>query len=93
MTALGLHCFVWVFSSFGEWGLLFIAVLRFLIAVSSHCGAWALGTRASLVVAHGLSCPVASMWDLPQPGIKPVSPALAGRFFTIKLPGMPGSHH
>ena len=24
-----------------------------------------------------------SPWDLPNPGIKPVSPALAGRFFTI----------
>ena len=29
------------------------------------------------------------MWDLPQPGIKPVSPALAGRFFTTEPPGTP----
>ena len=27
--------------------------------------------------------------DLPDPGIKPESPALAGRFFTTVLPGMP----
>jgi len=27
--------------------------------------------------------------DLPDPGIKPVSPALAGRFFTTVPPGMP----
>ena len=27
------------------------------------------------------------MWDLLGPGIEPVSPALAGGFFTIKLPG------
>ena len=34
----------------------------------------------------GLSC---SMWDLPGPGIEPVSPALAGRFFTTEPPGKP----
>ena len=27
------------------------------------------------------------MWDLPRPGIKPVSPALAGRFLTTGPPG------
>ena len=27
--------------------------------------------------------------DLPNPGLKPVSPALAGRFFTTKPPGKP----
>ena len=29
------------------------------------------------------------MWDLPRPGIKPVSPALAGGFFTTEPPGKP----
>ena len=29
------------------------------------------------------------MWDLPGPGIKPVSPALAGGFFTTEPPGKP----
>ena len=29
------------------------------------------------------------MWDLPQPGIKSMSSALAGRFFTTKPPGKP----
>ena len=29
------------------------------------------------------------MWDLPGPGIKPVSPALADRFFTTVPPGKP----
>ena len=29
-------------------------------------------------------------WDLPGPGIKPVSPALTGRFFTTEPPGKPG---
>ena len=27
------------------------------------------------------------MWDLPGPGIEPVSPALAGRFLTTAPPG------
>ena len=42
LVALGLRCCVWAFSSCGEWGLLFIAVRRLLIAV------------ASLVAEHGL---------------------------------------
>ena len=42
LAALGLHCCVWAFSSFGGRGLLFIVVCRLLIAV------------ASLVVEHGL---------------------------------------
>ena len=44
------------FSSCGEWGLLFVAVCGLLIAVASLCcGARALGARASVVAAHGLS--------------------------------------
>ena len=31
--------------------------------------------------------PSHSPGDLPDPGTEPVSPALAGRFFTIELPG------
>ena len=30
---MGLHCFVWAFSSCGEWGLLFVVVCGFLIVV------------------------------------------------------------
>ena len=29
------------------------------------------------------------MWDLPRPGLKPVSPSLAGRFLTTVPPGKP----
>ena len=29
------------------------------------------------------------MWDLPGPGLEPVSPALAGGFLTTALPGKP----
>ena len=42
MAELGLCCWVRVFSSCGEWGLLFIVVRGLLIAV------------ASLVAEHGL---------------------------------------
>ena len=35
LTALGLRCCTQAFSSCGEWGLLFVAVCRFLIAVAS----------------------------------------------------------
>jgi len=33
----------------------------------------------------GLPCPLPG--DLPDPGIKPTSPAVAGRFFTTEPPG------
>ena len=33
--------------------------------------------------------PFASPADLPDPGIEPMSPALAGRFFTTEPPGKP----
>ena len=33
--------------------------------------------------------PFPSAGDLPDPGFKPVSPALAGRFFTTELPRKP----
>ena len=42
LTALGLRCCMWAFSSCGELGLLFVAVYRLLIVV------------ASLVAEHGL---------------------------------------
>ena len=39
------------------------------------------GTRASEAVAHGLNCSTAT-WNLPGPGIKPMSPAPAGGFLS-----------
>ena len=41
----------------------------------------------SLVVVHGLSWPMVRRILVPQPGIKPASPALEGRFFTTEPPG------
>ena len=31
------------------------------------------------------------MWDLPEPGIEPVSPKLQGRFLTTGPPGKPNT--
>ena len=45
-----------------------------------ECGLSSCGVRASLL---------RGMWDLPGSGIEPVSPALAGRFFTTEPPGKP----
>ena len=47
--------------------------LRALELRLSSCGTWA-------QLLHG-------MWDLPRPGLKPVSPALAGGFLTTAPPG------
>ena len=62
-----------------------VGMLGLLIAVASLVGehrfnSWVLRCRAQLL--H-------SMWDLPGSETEPVSPALAGRFFTTKLPGKP----
>ena len=53
------------------------------------CGMRALSLRhvSSVVVAHGVSCPVAYGILVPQPGMEPGSPALEVRFFTIGKPG------
>ena len=53
------------------------------------CGTQALQLRrsSSVVVACRLSCPAASGILVPQPGIKPTSSALEGRFFTTGPPG------
>ena len=58
---------MWAFSSCGEWGLLFIAVYRLLIAVASlvadctlyRCELQLLLHAGSVVVAHRLSCSMA----------------------------------
>ena len=108
---LGRRCCTGAFSSCGEQGLLFVVVRMLLIAVASLCcRAQALGTRASVVVARGLSsCSsqalerrlsscgtqaelLRGMWDLPGPGLEPVSPALAGGFLTTAPPGKPRVH-
>ena len=88
MAVLGLRFCARAFSSCGKRGPLFIAV----------CGPLAIA--ASLVAEHRLqsrrlsNCgsraqPLRGMWDLPRPGLEPVSPALAGRLLTTVPPGTP----
>ena len=64
--------------------------------VSSLCGAWLLTAAVSLDVERGLYGLQArwlwvylshGMWNLPGPGIKPMSPALAGRLLATVPPG------
>ena len=91
---------VWAFSSFGEGGYSLAVVHCVLIAVASHrraqalghmgfcsCGCWALEHRLDSCGTRAYS--LHSVQDPPGPGIEPVSPALAGRFFTTKPPGKP----
>ena len=88
MAVLGLCFCARAFSSCGKRGPLLIAV----------CGP--LTIAASLVAEHRLqTCRLSNcgsraqllcgMWDLPRPGLEPVSPALAGRFSTTAPPGKP----
>ena len=88
MAVLGLRFFARAFSSFGKRGPLFIAV----------CGP--LTIAASVVAEHRLQMRRLSncgsraqllrgTWDLPRPGLEPVSPALAGRLSTTVPPGKP----
>ena len=51
----------------------------------SSCGSQALERKLSSRGAGAYL--LRSMWDLPGPGLEPVSPALAGGFLTTALPG------
>ena len=79
---------VWDFSSSSESGLLFCCSLEASgYGGLSCCRAWSLGDRLS-------SCDTGawlphSMWDLPGPGVEPMSPALAGGFLNTGPPGKP----
>ena len=88
MAVLGLRFCARAFSSCGEQGPLLIAVRRPLTIAASLVAEHRLqtlrlsncGSRAHLL--HG-------MWDLPRPGLEPVSAALAGRLSTTAPPGKP----
>ena len=88
LAVLGLHFCARAFSSCGKWGPLFIAARGPLTIAASLAAERRLqtlrlgscGSRAQLL--HG-------MWDLPRPGLEPMSPALAGRFSTTAPPAKP----
>ena len=85
---LGLRFCARAFPSCGKWGPLFITVRGPLTIAASLLAAHRLqthrfsncGSRAQLL---------RGMWDLPRPGLEPMSPALAGRFSTTAPPGKP----
>ena len=83
-------------SGWGGYSLLRCAVfsLRWLLLLQStgsrrtgfsSCGTWAPERRLSSCGAQAEW--LRGMWDLPGPGLEPVSPALAGRFLTTAPPG------
>ena len=85
---LGLRFCVRAFSSCGKREPLFITMCGPLTIAASPvakhrlqaCRLSSCGSRAQLL---------RGMWDLPRPGLEPVSPALAGRFSTTAPPGKP----
>ena len=88
MAVLGLRFCVRAFSSCGKWGPLFITVRGPLIIAASLVAEHRLQTRR--FSNCGLRAQLLrGMWDLPRPGLEPVSPALAGRFSTTAPPGKP----
>ena len=88
MAVLGLRCCVRAFSSCGKWGPLFIMVRGPLIIAASLVEEHRLQTRR-LSNCGSRAQVLCGMWDLPRPGLEPVSPALAGRFSTTAPPGKP----
>ena len=88
MAVLGLRFCARAFSSCGKWGPLFIAVRGPLSIVAS------LVVQRRLQMHRLSSCGsraqlLRGMWDLPRPGLEPVSPALAGGFSTTAPQGKP----
>ena len=85
----------WVFSSVrglssscGKWGPLFIVVRGPLTIAASLVAEHRLQTRRLGNCGSRVQL-LRGMWDLPRPGLEPVSPALAGRFSTTAPPGKP----
>ena len=88
MAVLGLRFCARAFSSCGELGPLFIAVRGPLSIAASLVAEHRLQTRRLSNCGSRAQLP-RGMWDLPRPGLEPVSPALAGRFSTTAPPGKP----
>ena len=88
MAVLGLRFCARAFSSCGKWGPLFITVHGPLTITASPVAEHRLQMRR-LSSCGSWAQPLRGMWDLPRPGLKPVSPALVGRFSTTMPPGKP----
>ena len=88
MTVLSLRFCARAFSSCGKRGPLFIAVRGPLTIAASLVAEHRLQT-CRLSICGSRAQLLRGMWDLPRPGLEPVSPALAGRFSTTAPPGKP----
>ena len=88
MAVLGLRFCVRAFSSCGKRGPLFIAVRGPLTVAASVVAEHRLQTRR-LSSCGSRAQLLRGMWDLPRPGLEPMSPALAGRLPTTAPPGKP----
>ena len=88
MAVLGLHLRARASPSCGKWGPLLIAVRGPLTIAASLVAEHRLQThRLSKCGSRALS--LRGMWDPPRTGLKPVSPASAGRLPTTAPPGKP----
>ena len=88
LAVLGLRFCVRAFSSCGKWGPLFIVVRGPLTITASLVTEHRLQTRR-LSNCGSRAQLLRGMWDLPRPGLEPMSPALAGGFSTTAPPGKP----
>ena len=88
MAVLVLRFCARAFSSCGKWGPLFIAMRGPLTIAASLVAEHRLQTRR-LSNRGSRAQLLRGMWDLPRPGLEPVSPALAGGFSTTAPPGKP----
>ena len=100
LVAVSRGCSLLECVGFSLWLLFLLGRTGCRVCQHSNCGglvvvAHELSSCSSQAPGHRLSgCGVraqllCSMWDLPRPGTEPVSPALAGRFFTTEPPGKP----
>ena len=88
MAVLGLRFCARASSSCGKRGPLFIVVHGPLTIAASLVAEHRLQMRR-LSNCGSRAQVLRSMWDLPRPGLKPVSPALADGFLTTAPPGTP----
>ena len=91
MAVLGLRLCARASSRGGKRGPLLIAVRGPLTIAASLVAEHRLQTRrlSNCGPRAQLLC---GMWDLPGPGLEPVSPAPAGRLSTAAPPGKPSCH-
>ena len=87
MAVLGLRFCARASSSCGKRGPLFITVRGPLTIVASLVEHRLQTRRLSSCVSRAQL--LRGMWDLPRPGLEPMSPALAGRLSTTAPPGKP----